>query len=43
MRAQARLAELFIRYEEAIKNETQDQALAIRKLIRAEVERENKK
>jgi hypothetical protein len=43
MKAEDRLAELFIRYEEAIKNATQDQALAIRKLIRAEVERENKK
>ena len=43
MKAEDRLAELFVRYEEAIKNGTQDQALDIRKLIQSEVERENKK
>ena len=43
MKAEDRLADLFRRYGEAIKNGTEDQALQIRKLIQAEIERENKR
>jgi hypothetical protein len=43
MTAKDRLADLFLRYAELIRTGTENQALAIRKLIQATVEREDKK
>jgi hypothetical protein len=43
MKSEDRLAELFRRYSQAVQNETEEEALRVRKLIQLERERQDKK